>query len=509
MKSFDCPHCHKIFKSDSAGLEIVTCPHCNGTVSLPEKDLPAGTIVAGFKIISLLGKGGMGNVYLANQISMDRLVALKILLKSFSNDKESVEQFLNEARVSGRLDHENIIPAIDAGECDGTNYLASAYIDGEDLEHRLDREHIISEKEAIEISIKIAYALQYSWDSFGLLHKDIKPGNIMYDKKGEVFLMDMGIAQYISDDSKKEEHILGSPFYMSPEQTTASRLSWTSDLYSLGATIYNLIVGLPPFDAPEVMKIIEMHTTEPFPEPLTRNATSEVTEQTVELLRKMMMKNALERFDSWAGFIEAAEDCLKQFQPEDELIISSITNKKGKKKAPVKKAKVKSLPKKNPTRRKKAPQSIQTKSNPLTTIVSYILVLIIASILAYVVFNHRKELSAENSIKRAERFYQDHPGKYNSLISKFREVKAKCKGTSFEDRVEDRLKSIKKEKATQSKLKAEYKIIRLKAAKLATNRKYTQAIRLLIDSIKHIKDPLIIKEAEMKINIYRTARDRK
>ena len=508
MKSFDCPHCHKIFKSDSDGLEIVTCPHCNGTVSLPEKDLPAGTIVAGFKIIRLLGKGGMGNVYLANQISMDRLVALKILLKSFSNDKESVEQFLNEARVSGRLDHENIIPAIDAGEYDGINYLASAYIDGEDLEHRLDREHVISEKEALKISIKIARALQYSWDSFGLLHKDIKPGNIMYDKKGEVFLMDMGIAQYISDDSKKEEHILGSPFYMSPEQTIASRLSWSSDLYSLGATIYNLIIGLPPFDAPEVMKIIEMHTTKPFPEPLERNPTAEVTKQTVELLKKMMMKNASERFDSWAGFIEAAEDCLKQFQPKDELIVSSTKNKKVKKKVPVQKTKVKSLPKKNPIKRKQIPQAIQTKSNPLTIIFSYLLVLIAASLLAYIVFNHRKELSAENSIERAERFYKDHPGEYDSLILKFREVQLKCKGTSFEDVAKNRLKAIKQENVAQSKLKKEYKIMSLKAAKLAANEEYIKAIRVLIDSVKHIKDPLIIKEAEMKINIYRTTRDR-
>ena len=182
MRSFDCPHCHKVFNSRADEADVVLCPHCNSTVSLPEKDLLPGTVIEGFKIIRLLGRGGMGNVYLAEQISMERLVALKILLKSLTEDKESVGQFLNEARVSGQLNHANIIAAIDAGEFNDTYYLATSFVDGEDLEQRLEKEYCIPEKEALEIVLKIAHALNYAWETYGLLHKDIKPGNIMCDK---------------------------------------------------------------------------------------------------------------------------------------------------------------------------------------------------------------------------------------------------------------------------------------------------------------------------------------
>ena len=195
MESFDCPHCHKVFAGAPTADEVILCPHCNSTVSLPEKPYAAGTIIGGFEIISLLGQGGMGNVYLANQLSMNRPIALKILLKSLTQDKQAVKQFLNEARVSGKLNHRNIITAIDAGEVDDIYYLATTYIDGKDLEKVLEEETLLEEKKALKIILKIADALSYAWENFGILHKDIKPGNIMYDKKGEVFLMDMGIAQ--------------------------------------------------------------------------------------------------------------------------------------------------------------------------------------------------------------------------------------------------------------------------------------------------------------------------
>ena len=199
MQKFDCPHCHRIFESDPGENEVVLCPHCNSTVALPEEDLPPGTIIGGFEIIRLLGHGGMGNVYLANQISMNRPVALKILLKSMTQDKESVKQFLNEVRVSGKLNHRNIITAIDAGEIDDTYFLVTTFVDGLDLERRLEEDRILPEKEALRITLKVADALKYAWENHGILHKDIKPGNIMLDSKGEVYLMDMGIAQFIGD----------------------------------------------------------------------------------------------------------------------------------------------------------------------------------------------------------------------------------------------------------------------------------------------------------------------
>jgi len=502
MNSFSCPHCHKVFESELADVELILCPHCNSTVALPEKDLEPGTVMGGFEIMRLLGRGGMGNVYLAKQISMDRLVALKILLKSFIQDKESVEQFLNEARVSGRLNHPNIIPAIDAGEYENTYYLATAFVNGEDLEKKLEKEHTISEKEALGIIIKIAHALNYAWDTYGLLHKDIKPGNIMYDLKGEVYLMDMGIAQYIGEGSGGEEHILGSPFYMSPEQTTASRLNWTSDLYSLGATLYNMIVGVPPYDAPEVMRIIEMHTTEPFPLPTSKNPDIHISKPTVALMKIMMGKKPEDRYDSWLGFIEAATEALKKL--ETKAI------------APKKKEAVRS--KKLPTRKKsrirsRAPKNIHVsaeqtkKADPAMVIMSWILMLIVAGTVAYIVLDYRKKNIAHEAIRKAERFVIDHRGDYDSIIGQFQQAKRKCKGMDLEKKVDRQLAKFKKEKKIQKQLIVNYHKAKKRVSVLFANKDYDQALKIIIAASRDIQDPSIQRDTEMTINLIRQSRD--
>lgn len=503
MKSFNCPHCQQVFSSESPDSEIVLCPHCNETVSLPEKDLTPGTMIGGFEVIRLLGRGGMGNVYLAKQISMERLVAVKVLLKSLTDDKESLEQFINESRVSGTLNHANIISAIDAGEFDGTYYLATAYVDGEDLEQTLSRIHYMPEDEALRIAIKIGNALNYAWEAFGLLHKDIKPGNIMCDKKGEVFLMDMGIAQYIGEGSGGEEHILGSPFFMSPEQTTASRLSWTSDLYSLGATLYNMIVGVPPYDAPEVMQIIEMHSTVPFPEPITRNPTAEISKPTVELLKKMMAKKPEDRFDSWNGFIEAAQKALKALDPNAN---KKKAPQRAKKKATANtKPQKKSIPKvkkKMGAKRKVAP-IVKKQSSPAVTIISYVLLLLVAVGIAFLIYDFKKKANAEEAFNRARRFMNDHPGEYDSIIDQYQQAKLKCRGTVFEAKVDQYLSNLQKEGVAQKRMVANYREVRKQADALAGNKKFQEAISLMMSASRDIKDPSIIKEAEMTISMYK------
>lgn len=503
MKSFDCPHCHKVFESESGDSEVVSCPHCNSTVALPERDLEPGALMGGFEIIRLLGRGGMGNVYLAKQISMQRLVALKILLKSLTQDKESVEQFLNEARVSGRLNHPNIIPAIDAGEYENTYYLATAYVEGEDLEKRLEQEQTIPEKEALGIAIKIAHALNYAWEAYGLLHKDIKPGNIMYDVHGEVFLMDMGIAQYIGEGSGGEEHILGSPFYMSPEQTTASRLSWTSDLYSLGASLYNMIVGIPPFDAPEVMRIIEMHTTEPFPEPESRNPAAKISKDTIEILKKMMGKKPQDRYDSWLGFIEAAEKALQSLAPK--------TAKKGGVKAgsAVKKKGNKGAGKGQKLKKSTMPIQTAKPSNPMMSVISWLLMLVLAGGGAYIIYDYRNKTVAQEAIHKAERFAIDHRGEYDSIIDQYQQAKDKCQGTEFAEQVNNQLIKLVQEKKNQEKLIAEYQDAKKKADQLIKQKDYDQALKVVLEASKDIKDPSLLRDADQTISHIKRFSERK
>lgn len=492
MKSYDCPHCHKVFTSDADDSDIVSCPHCNETVSLPEKDLPPGTVMGGFEIIRLLGRGGMGNVYLARQISMERLVALKVLLKSFTLDKASVEQFLNEAQVSGRLSHPNIIPAIDAGEHEGIYYLATAYVDGEDLEQVLARKHFILEKDALEIGIKIGHALSYAWETYGLLHKDIKPGNLMQDKNMEVFLMDMGIAQYIGESSGGEDHILGSPFYMSPEQTMAARLSWSSDLYSLGATLYNMIVGVPPYDAPDVNRIIEMHSTEPFPEPFSRNPTAEVTKATVEILRRMMGKTPEDRFDSWQGFIEKAQAALRSIAPKSEPLKrqKAVAKKKGRRN--VGKARASS-----PGRARKS------SGSAMSTLFSYLLILAIAGAAAFFIHDYHKKESSLKAIEKAERFMAEHPSDYESMVELFRQAKLRSKGMPAESELEDRIAQLIQEGQRQKAMIENYRAVRKHAETLAIKKQYDEAISLLLEASLDIHDPMILREVDMIVGVFR------
>ncbi|MBN1864772.1 MAG: protein kinase [Victivallales bacterium] len=493
MRSYDCPHCHKVFESDEGDSEIVACPHCNGTVSLPEKDLPQGTIMGGFEIIRIIGRGGMGNVYLARQISMERLVALKVLLKSLTSNKASVEQFLNEAQVSGRLNHPNIIPAIDAGEHEGTYYLATAYVEGEDLEHVLSRKFFIPENEALLIGIKIGHALSYAWESYGLLHKDIKPGNLMLDKSGEIFLMDMGIAQYIGESSGGEDHILGSPFYMSPEQTVAARLSWSSDLYSLGATLYNLVVGVPPFDAPDVVEIIEMHTTEPFPEPLSRNPTAEVTKATVEIMRKMMGKTPADRYDSWQGFIEDAQAALRAIDPKRKprKRQKALTVNKGRRRA-------------SPSPKVPLPVAVSKSSGSATSsIFIYLLLLAIAGVAALLIQDHHKKDSSLKAIKKAECFMADHPGEYESMIELYKQAKLKSKGLPAESGLEQKIVQLTQEKELQEAMMENYRKVRVQAEMLAVKEQYDEAIKLLLDASSGIQYPHVRREVDMSIELYR------
>ncbi len=313
MIPVSCTECHEQFSIDMVPSDgVVHCLRCNKVIAVDDrKELPRAYRLGNFEIIRLIGKGGMGNVYLALQLSMNRTVALKVLADYLTRDENAIRQFMNEVKTTGQMQHPNIITAIDAGEADGYYYMAMMYVDGETIEARMDREKFIPEDEALKACIMVGGALKYAWEKHKLIHRDIKPGNIMLNSAKEAFLMDMGIAQSREDSFKKKEVVEGSPFYMSPEQTKAEPLDWRTDMYSLGASLYHMVTGVPPYDASDVMKIVEMHSTAPFPDPQTREGTQKVTKELVLLIRKMMEKDAANRFESWDEFDKAAKKTMK------------------------------------------------------------------------------------------------------------------------------------------------------------------------------------------------------
>ncbi|OVE78057.1 hypothetical protein BVX99_00745 [bacterium F16] len=261
----------------------------------------AGTVVGNFEIGYHLGEGAMGQVFSAKQLSMDRQVALKIIPPEVMNE-EAVAQFNNEVKMLAKLSHQNIVTAYEAGEDKGIYYLAMAFIEGMNLDDVL-KEGAVPEEQALNLVIYIATALKYSWDQYKMIHLDIKPGNIMIDSQGTVKLMDLGIAKIpTGKEGDGDKTVLGTPRYMSPEQASGEPdLDWRSDQYSLGATLYHILTGEPPFPGDDPQDVMRLHISAPLRPPISINET--ISRETNEVIKRMMAKSRDRRFESWDGLI--------------------------------------------------------------------------------------------------------------------------------------------------------------------------------------------------------------
>jgi predicted Ser/Thr protein kinase len=315
---FTCSSCNREIEADASlsGSQLA-CPHCQGPLAVPEAKVGPGVTLTGFRLDRLLGKGGMGEVYLGTQLSVERQVAVKVLPPGFAEDAHAVERFLHEGRLAARLDHGNIVTVYEAGEDNGHYYLAMAFVDGESLDRRLKRSGPLNEGDALGIVRSMADALRYAWDSFQLLHRDIKPSNIMVDERGRVFLMDLGLAKSLAEESgfTLSGTILGTPHYMSPEQALgSSHLTVGTDIYSLGATLYHLVVGSPPFTAESALQVLNKHVHEPLPSPRERNP--QISEGCDRLIHVMMAKKVEDRYPDWGGLIRDIDHVLAGGLPE-------------------------------------------------------------------------------------------------------------------------------------------------------------------------------------------------
>ncbi|MFZ2657516.1 MAG: serine/threonine-protein kinase [Victivallales bacterium] len=481
MEQFLCPHCKKVFSVEQKPADMILyCPLCNGTVFLQAStgELVPGANLGGFEIIKLLGKGGMGNVYLARQSSMQRLVALKVLAKSTvgESDRGIIDMFNKEIQLSGKLNHPNIIKAINAGEDENYYFMAITYVEGEDFEKVLDKGLVIPEKEAFSLALKISNALNYAWEKHGLLHKDIKPGNIMKDKKGEIFLMDMGIAQHmVFGSTQREKEIHGSPFYMSPEQGQGFPLDWSTDMYSLGATIYHMIVGVPPYDSKEVTRIIEKHIMDPFPEASDRNPNIKLNKNSVSILKKMMAKKPEGRFSSWQEFDSAVNKAFFSNAPA------------ARKKMPTKFAFSGSKVKKS------SPISL------LMILVNSFILLILAVVAAYFINDYRKTNAAQTNFNIAEKYYMQYPLNYDESTRLFALAKETSRDTSIYLKASRRYDEVSAKGAAFIAKAKDFDDTWVKAYGLFMNRKYQEAIDL-VESIKEIEDPVRKNDAIKFIN---------
>jgi serine/threonine protein kinase len=218
--------------------------------------------IPGYLILGKLGAGAMAVVYKARQLSLDRIVAIKVLPKRFTENKEYVERFYKEGKAAAKLNHANIVQAIDVGEAGGYHYFVMEYVEGKTLYDDLSAGKVYGELEAINVIIQVAEALKHA-HSVGLIHRDVKPKNIMINKEGIVKLADMGLARQTTDfEAAKMEKgkAYGTPYYISPEQIRGEiDVDERADIYGLGATFYHLVTGRVPFMADDPMEVMRKH----------------------------------------------------------------------------------------------------------------------------------------------------------------------------------------------------------------------------------------------------------
>ncbi len=276
-------------------------------------------IIDGYEIISKLGQGGMGAVFKARKTDLDRIVALKILPPKYSEDGPFLKRFMREAKLAAQLNHPSIVGCIDAGVSNGHYFLAMEFAEGRTLQDVLKDRGFLPEAEALEITRQAAHALKHA-QSKGLVHRDIKPGNIILQGDGAIKLCDMGLAKDVlsKDESNQITQAgvaVGTPYYISPEQAQGlDEVDWRADVYSLGATLFHLLTGDVPFRASSPAAVLVKHFSEPLVPP--RKANPAVSPAASRLVEIMMAKSPEARFGSPSDLIEAVEKTMRGEIPE-------------------------------------------------------------------------------------------------------------------------------------------------------------------------------------------------
>lgn len=255
--------------------------------------------IPGFQILEKLGSGAMATVFKAKQLSLDRMVAIKVLPKRLSENPEYVQRFYKEGRAAAMLNHRNIVQAIDVGEAGGYHYFVMEYVKGKTVYDDLAKQRVYPESEALDIIIQIGEALSHAHKR-GLIHRDVKPKNVMITEDGVAKLADMGLAREVSDKEAAEMEAgraYGTPYYIAPEQIRGEiDIDYRADIYSLGAMFYHMVTGKVPFEASTPSAVMHKHLKEQLVPPDHLN--KELSVGVSEVIEVMMAKDRDNRYKS-------------------------------------------------------------------------------------------------------------------------------------------------------------------------------------------------------------------
>jgi serine/threonine protein kinase len=315
LRMVSCRGCAaKIFiPGDLPPLSSTACSKCGHELMMPMQ-------LRQFELRAPIASGGMGTVYRSFDVNLEREVAVKLMKRELKEDPQALESFYREARAAAALNHSNIIHIYTFDEFDGQLYLVMELADAGSLDSRIDREKRVAELDVLDTGIKVASALGSALRK-NLLHRDIKPGNILFNEEGEPKLIDFGLARKAEGSNDDEHTIWGTPYYIAPEKVKREREDFLSDMYSLAGTLYHAVTGSVPFEAPTVEAVVAAHIHTPLTPP--NQVAPEISPPTSDALARAMAKNPGERFQSYDEFIMSLEAARSQ------LLVSQLRNQDG------------------------------------------------------------------------------------------------------------------------------------------------------------------------------------
>ncbi len=305
---FLCPQCSNpvsCVDGDCGGR--LQCPDCLHSVAVPAGPCEAGAVIGDFVIRERIAAGGMGTVYRADQITLLRPVALKVLHASLSASPSQLNRFLKEARIAASMNHPNLIGVFAVGEEDGRHYLAMEYIRGKSVQDLLTAQGRLPLEQAAEIVVQVAAGLNAAWKKRSIVHCDVKPGNILLPDEGGVKIADLGLAEIGGNSGSSQEEgdgtFGGSPYYVCPEVILGKPLDHRSDLYSLGITLFEMLTGHLPFEGTELSEVAGRHLYAPPPDP--RRYAPDLPAGVAAIVTRLLSKAPEDRFQSAAELIQA------------------------------------------------------------------------------------------------------------------------------------------------------------------------------------------------------------
>ena len=265
---------------------------------------PEQVLSGRYRVLRKIGGGGMADVYLCEDLTLGRRVALKVLLQRLLDDPNFVERFRREAKAAAGLNQANLVSIYDWGEVDGTYFIVMEYVEGETLKDLVRRQGRLGGSEAVRIALQLLAALEFAHRT-GLVHRDIKPQNVMLDRDGNAKVTDFGIARAGDSGMTEAGSILGTAQYLAPEQARGQQVDERSDLYSVGIVLYEMLTGRVPFEGKGYSEVVLKVIAAPFPS--LRELDPSLPEGLEEVVRRATTREPAGRFTSADEFMSALQ----------------------------------------------------------------------------------------------------------------------------------------------------------------------------------------------------------